>query len=196
MNNITPVNDTGYINSAEFVKLKLHLSAGGYEVYTFSSSYKEETIDGLVYNPLSGLLGISTQQRDLKATSFDTSISLSGVDQNNIYIVLSDQYTLKGSEVTIYRGFYDANYNLLPTVYTRYTGIVTSYTIQESVSMDDRTDTYTVAFNCSNFRTILENHVSGRNTNPTSWKLYDDADNSMINVPNLMNAYFNFGKKV
>lgn len=195
MNSIPSVNEKSNIVTAEFVKLKLHLSAGGIEVHTFSSSYKDETFDGDTYTPLSGLLGISTQQRDLKATGFDTSISILGVVQENIYLVLSSDYILKGSEIQVFRGFYNETYDLVD-VYPRYTGIVTSYTIQESVDMDDRTDTYTVSFNCSNFKTILENHVAGRNTNPTSWKLYNPTDTSMDNVPNLMNAYFNFGKKV
>lgn len=196
MNIIPQVNNTNKIISAEFVKLLAKRSDGAYEKYTFSSSYKTETIDGDDFLPLSGLLSISNIQRDLKASSFDTSIALTvNQDREAIYIFLTDQYQIKGSSVEIYRGFYNESYELQDPVVKRYTGIVTSYTIQETVDPNNNTDIFTVSFNCSNFRNVLENRVSGRHTNPTSWALYS-ADPSMENVPNLMNAYFNFGKKV
>ena len=193
MNIISAVNGVPYVNNAEFVKLTLNLAAGGSEIYTFSSSYRIETFDEVEYTPLGGLMGVSTQQRDLAATSYDTAITLVGVDQTNIYYVLSSDYLIKGSTIEFYRGFYDTNY-ALTSVSLRYTGVVTSYTIQENVDMDQMSDTYTVTINCSNHKTILENQISGRNTNPTSWAEFYANDTSMENVPNLINAVFDFGK--
>ena len=193
MNTIPAVNGVPYVSNAEFVKLTLTTQDNSVIVHTFSTSYKEETINGFVYTPLGGLLNVSTQQRDLAATSFDTAITLSGVDQTNIFYVLSDQYKIKGSKIQFYRGFYDSNY-ILTSSSLRYTGIVTSYAIQENVDMDMATDDYTVTINCSNYKTILENLVSGRFTSPNSWKSYNPNDTSMDNVPNLINAYFDFGK--
>lgn len=195
MNNIPAVNGVPYVNNAEFVKLTISLAAGGTEVFTFSSSYKEETINGSVYKPLGGLIAVSTQQRDLRATSYDTTVTLAGVDQTNIYYVLSSDFLIKGSTIQVYRGFYDSNYNLTSNA-LRYTGIVTSWAVQENVEIESHDDNYTVSINCSNYKTVLENRIAGRNTNPTSWRSFDPTDSSMDNVPNLVNANFDFGKKV
>jgi hypothetical protein len=194
MNNIPAVNGVPYVNNAEFVKLSLSTSTGNVEVLTYSTSYKSENIGGTVYSPLGGYLGVSTQQRDLSATGYDTTITLSGVDQTNIFYVLSDQYLIKGSKIEFYRGFYNENYNLTSTV-LRYTGIVTSYTIEENLDLDSKVDNYTVSVNCSSYKTVLQNLISGRYTNPSSWSQYGPSDKSMDNVPNLINAYFNFGQK-
>lgn len=194
MNNIPQVNGVPYVNNAEFVKLTLNLTNGTQQVKTFSTSYKAETIGGLSYDPLGGLLDVSTQQRDLAATGYDTTISLSGVDQTNIFYVLSDQYLIKGSKIEFYRGFYNENYNLTATN-LRYTGIITSYAIQENLDQNNQVDNYTVSINCSSFKLVLQNLISGRYTNPSSWSQYGPLDKSMDNVPNLINAYFNFGQK-
>lgn len=196
MNTIPQVNGVPYVNNAEFVKLDLiNASNGMPTTYTFSTSYKPEVIDGVTYSPLGGLLGVSTQQRDLSASSYDTSITLAGVDQTNIFHVLSSQYLIKGSIVKFYRGFYDSQYELTSSE-LRYTGVVTSWAIQENLDMEQMDDTYTVTINCSNYKTVLENLVSGRFTSPTSWKNQTPTDTSMDNVPNLINAFFDFGRDV
>ena len=191
MNNIPLVNNTDYVLTADFVKLTLNLSNGGTEVVTFSTSYRDETFNGNTYTALAGLLGCGTQQRDLSATGFDTTISLLGVDAANIFYVLSDDYKIKGSLVQIYRGFYDGNYVLHPVL--RYTGIITSWNIEESLDMGELADTYTCSLNCSNYKSVLASHISGRNTSPTSWKKYNPTDVSMDNVPSLINATWDFG---
>lgn len=196
MNSIPAVNGVPYVNNAEFVKLTLSKAdQSGTEVYTFSSSYKTESINGINYTPLGGLLSVSTQQRDLSATGFDTSVTLLGVDQTNIFYVLSSDYLIKGSKIELYRGFYNSNYILTSTA-LRYTGIITSFSIQENLDMDNMDDNYTVTVNCSSYKTVLENLISGRYTSPSSWKNFNPTDTSMDNVPNLINAYFNFGQQV
>jgi hypothetical protein len=191
MNNIPLVNNTDYVLTADFVKLTLNLAAGGTEVVTFSTSYRNETFGGNEYTALAGLLGVGTQQRDLSATGFDTTVSFLGVDPANIFYVLSDEYKLKGSLMQIYRGFYNANYVLNPVL--RYTGIVTSWSIEESLDLQNLSDTYVCSINCSNYKSVLANHMSGRNTSPTSWKNSYPLDVSMDNVPSLINATWDFG---
>lgn len=196
MNSIPAVNGVPYVNNAEFVKLTLTKADGsGTEVYTFSSSYKTESIDGYDYSPLGGLLSVSTQQRDLAATGYDTAVTLLGVDQTNIFYVLSSDYLIKGSQIELYRGFYDEHYMLTSTA-LRYTGIITSYAIQENLDNENMDDNYTVTVNCSNYKTVLENLRSGRFTSPSSWKNFSSTDTSMDNVPRLINSYFNFGQPV
>lgn len=194
MENIPQVNNQPYVRDAEFVKLTVPFDGGGSNVYTFSSSYKSEVVDGVTYSPLGGLLNIGTMQQDLRVSSFDMGLSLSGIGSENIYIVLANK--IKGSTVEIYRGFYNQNYVLQTPLYKRYTGVVTSYTIMEERS--ERDDIFTVSLNCSSYKTILENKISGRKTNPRSWNAYSGSidDSAMINVPALDKAYWDFGMKV
>ena len=194
---IPQVDNTTYVNNAEFVKLTVTNNDNTTTIYTFSTSYKDETIDGVVYLALGGLIGVGAQQRDIRVTSYDTTITLSGVGPENIYAVLGTK--IKGSLIEIYRGFYDVNYEL-ENVVLRYNGIITSYTVTEELAVLDKNDVFMVSVNCSSYKTILENRISGRQTSPNHWNEYPDApattDTSMVNVPNLINAYFDFGKPV
>lgn len=186
-------NNKPFINSAEFVKLKIfndYSNTANTTTYTFSSSYRAETINGTTYTPLGGLLAIGIQQKDLRVTSADTSISLSGIDGNNMSIVLGTK--IRGSEIEIIRGFYNNNYVLANTA-NRFAGIVTSYNITENREAND--DTFVITISCSSYKTVLENKVSGRKTNPESWKEFYPSDTSMNQVASLSDQAFDFGKK-
>jgi hypothetical protein len=199
MISIPEVVNTSSVRTAEFVRLDLPSAT-----YTFSTAAREETINttlfpgvgnlstSTAYEPLGQLISIGQQQRDLRVTSFDTTIALSGVDSGNIELVLNND--LKGSKIWIGRGFYNESLEL-SKVYLRFSGIVTSYNISEETG--DGSMTFTVALNCSSFKTVLENNRGGRRTNRETWDvLYNGTDTSMYNVENLSNAQFDFGKPV
>jgi hypothetical protein len=193
MENIPAVaNNKPLVNNAEFVKLTIYNEYGNLansNVYTFSSSYKSETIDGQIYTPLGGLLAVGIQQRDIRVTSADTSVSLSGIDGNNMAIVLGS--LIRGSKLEITRGFYDNNYTLTSNA-KRFTGIVTNYNISEE--RQDQDDNFTITLNASSFKNVLENRIAGRKTNSESWKEYNPTDTSMDRVPSLADRAFDFGK--
>lgn len=192
MQNIPEVVNAPSVINAEFVKLTVYNEYGNIantSTYTFSSSYKSEVIDGVTYTPLGGLLAVGVQNRDLRVTSADTSLSLSGIDGNNIYVVLATK--VKGGELEILRGFYDSNL-VLANTYLRFTGIVTSYNISED--RQDKEDNFTVTLNASSYRTILENRIAGRNTNQQSWQVFNTTDSSMNNVYSIAGQNFDFGK--
>jgi len=199
MENIPAVaNNKTSINSAEFVKLTIYndvANTADTTVYTFSSAYKYETIDGTQYSPMGGLLGVGIQQRDIRVTSADTSISLSGIPSDgsdNMAIVLGTK--IRGSTVEVIRGFYNANYNLSNTA-QRFTGIVTSYNVTEE--RHDLVDNFTITINASSYKTVLQNRVAGRKTNGESWRSFpvSATDTSMDNVYSLSDQYFDFGAK-
>lgn len=188
-------NSPPSINTAEFVKLTIYNEYGNIAnvtVHTFSSAYKAETIDGTVYLPLGGLLAVGTQPRDLRVTAADTSIALSGISGNNIYIVLGTK--IKGSKIEILRGFYNNNY-ILTNTYPRFTGIVTSYGIGEDLETNfgGSTDNFTVTVNASSYKTVLENRTAGRKTNKSSWQVFNSTDSSMNNVYSIADQTFDFG---
>ena len=192
MDNIPEVaNSPPQISSAEFIRLTVFNEYGNVantSIYTFSSSYKEELIDGTVFTPLGGLLAVGSQPRDLRVTSADTSISLSGVSGNNIPIVLGTK--IKGSKIEILRGFYNDNY-VLTNTYPRFTGIVTSYAIAEDRDLDE--DNFLINVNASSYKTVLENRIAGRKTNKNSWQVFNSTDSSMNNVYSIADQQFDFG---
>lgn len=192
MQNIPEVqNNTPSINSAEFVKITIYndySNTANTTIVTASSSYKEETIDGATYAPLGGLLQVGAQNRDLRVTSGDTTVALSGVDGNSIYVVLDTK--IRGSEMEIIRGFYDANM-VLQNTYPRFTGIITNYSITED--FEDRDDNFTVSVAASSYKTVLENRIAGRKTNQESWQYFNSSDTSMNRVYDIAGIQFDFG---
>lgn len=188
-------NSPPSINTAEFVKLTIYNEYGNIAnvtVHTFSSAYKSEVIDGTTYLPLGGLLAAGTQPRDLRVTSADTSVALSGISGNNIAIVLGTK--IKGSKIEILRGFYNNNY-VLTNTYPRFTGIVTSYGIGEDLetNFNGPTDNFTVTVNASSYKTVLENRIAGRKTNKSSWQVFNSTDSAMNNVYSIADQTFDFG---
>jgi hypothetical protein len=191
---IAQVTATNYINNAEFIRVTIPDDPNS--PYTFSNSYKIETFSGGdfvgTYTNLGGLLAVSGHQRDLAVTSFDTTISLIGIDQTKIGLIIDAG--LKGSKIEIWRGFYDTTYNLTSDPVLRYTGIVTSYVIDEQ--LQDRVNSFVLNLHCSSYKRVLENRIAGRNTTAASWKQFNPTDISMDRVASLNNAKFNFGQKL
>jgi len=187
-------NSPTNINSAEFIKLTIYnefYDPTDVSIYTFSSSYKYETIDGQVYSPMGGLLAVGIQQRDIRVTSADTSISLSGISGDNIYVVLANK--IRGSKLEIIRGFYNDQFVMTSTAH-RFTGIITSYNISEE--RHDLVDNYTVTLNASSYRYVLENRIANRKTNKESWQDRFPNDGSMNNLYSISDQQFDFGSPV
>ena len=194
---ISQVTNTNKIINAEFLKIQIPgIGAISSSTYTFSTSYRSETFGGTTfagtYTNMGGLVSISEHQRDLSATSYDTAVSLVGVDQTKIGQVIDSG--LKGSKVEIWRGFYNDNYTLKGDLVKRYTGIITNFNISED--RVDNNDTFVLTLHCSSFKRVLENRVSGRHTNSASWKNFAETDVSMDKIPTLSNSKFNFGQKL
>jgi hypothetical protein len=193
-----------------------YVSTGTYNTSTVTLStatFTTSTNISGTFTALGGLVGVSGHQRDLSVTSYDTSITLIGIDQTKVGLILSssiiDPQTglnkliqLKGSKIQVWRGFYNPNMTL-SNVYLRYTGIVTGYNIQEE--RQSQIDSFTLALHCSSYKKVLENRHSGRHTNSLSWNTINGIttssasasyDAGMDNIAALNNATFNFGQKL
>jgi len=196
---IPQVSDSTRIVTAEFVRLTIPNTPTA-AVFTFSSSYQNETFAGHTFLALGGFIGIGQQHRDLQATSADLTLVLGGIGSDTISSALHAK--LKGSTIEVWRGFYNDLGQLEIssvepiTPVRRYTGIITSYTISES--REETTNSYIVTLNASSYKELLENKFSGRKTNPASWNSHSTSqnDSSMNNVPNLDGIQFDFGKPV
>ena len=181
------------INHAEFVKLTVG-TAG--TVYTFCNAAAPITVGGNTFSNLGALLNVSDIQRDIKATSDDMTISLTGIVPANIAVILSND--IKGSLVEVWRGFFDSNNQIITTPTTqffkRYQGIINSVAITEDFNSEMRTRVATCSISCSSMRRILENRLSGVRTNKSNWQfIYGTNETSMNRVSEISNTYFDFG---
>lgn len=181
------------IRHAEFVKLTVG-TAG--TVYTFCNAPAPITVGGITFTNLGALLNVGDVQRDMRSTSDDMTIALTGVDPANIGLILSND--IKGSLVEVWRGFFDANNQIITTPTTqffkRYQGIINSVSITEDFNSEMRTRIATCSIACSSMRRILENRLGGVKTNQSSWQFLYPGDTSMNRVATIANTYFDFGK--
>jgi len=181
------------IRHAEFVKLTVGTAE---TVYTFCNAAAPITVGGITFNNLGALLNVGDVQRDMRSTSDDMTIALTGIDPVNVGIILSND--IKGSIVEVWRGFFDANNQIITTPTTqffkRYQGIINSVSITEDFNSELRTRIATCSIACSSMRRILENRLGGVKTNQSSWQFLYPGDTSMNRVATIANTYFDFGK--
>ena len=180
------------INHAEFVKLTVGTIQ---TVYTFCNASAPITVGGITFANLGALLSVGDVQRDIKATSDDMTIQLTGIDPVNVGIILGNE--IKGSLVEVWRGFFDSNNQIITSPSTqffkRYQGIINSVSITEDFNTDARTRIATCSISCSSMRAILENRLSGVKTNQSSWQFIYPNDTSMNRVSEISNTFFDFG---
>ena len=179
------------INYGEFVKLTTSTNT-----YTFCNAAAPITVDGITFVGLGSLLAIGDIKREMKATSADLNISLTGINNTNVAIILSAN--IKGSKVEVWRGFFDSNNQIITTptqqFFKRYQGYVSNFSITEDWNENLRTRVATCGISCASFRTILQNRISGLTTNPIVWQKFYANDKSMDRVPVIAATYFDFGK--
>lgn len=182
------------IRYAEFVRLSVGTTP---TIYTFCNAAAPVTVSGITFSNLGSLLTIGDVQRDVKATSFDMSISLTGIDPNNVALILSSD--IKGSIVEIWRGFLDSDNQIITTptlqFFKRWTGIVNNVSISEDWNEQARSRVATCTITASSMRRILENRIAGIKTNKTVWQFFYPGDASMNRVDAISNTYFDFGGK-
>ena len=181
------------INHAEFVRLTVGNAA---TVYTFCNAAAPITVSGITFSNLGALLNVGDVQRDIKATSDDMTIHLTGINPANIGIILSND--IKGSLVEVWRGFLTSNNQIITTPTTqffkRYQGIISGVSITEDFNSELRQRIATCSIACSSMRRILENRLSGVKTNQSNWQFLYSGDTSMNRVAEISNQYFDFGK--
>jgi len=181
------------IRHAEFVRLTVGLTE---DVYTFCNAASPVTVDGITFSNLGALLTVGDVQRDMRSTSDDMTISLTGIDSANISIILGND--IKGSLVEVWRGFLDSDNQIITSpsqqFFKRYQGIINSVSISENFNTQMRTRIATCSISCSSMRRVLENRLSGIKTNPSSWQVFYAGDTSMDRVNTIANTYFDFGR--
>jgi hypothetical protein len=180
------------IKYSEFIRLTMTSAT-----YTFCSAGNTITVNGVAYTGLGDLLSISNITQNVKSTSQDLTISLTGIDGANTGIVLSSD--IKGSVIEVWRGFLDDQNQILTVggvqqFFKRYQGIVNNVSIQEGFNDQVRTRIATCSISCASFKVILQNRISGDKTTSVLWQNKHPNDTSMNRVAVVTAQYFDFGK--
>jgi hypothetical protein len=140
-------------------------------------------------------MSISSSTSELRVSGGEVVITISGIPNSSIAEIVNSK--IKSSPVRIYRALFNAETGAFLSIegnpVGRFSGFVNNYSLQEEYDEQSRTSTNTIVLTCANNIDILSNKVSGRRTNPQSQKNLYPNDTSMDRVPNLINAYFDFG---
>jgi hypothetical protein len=195
MNVIAPVVGTNNIRYADFVRITVNGTT--YRFTTAPSDITVSAVDASAFNAVGTLLGVGDVQRDIKSTSNETTLSLTGIDTSVLGFVLSQN--MKGSPVQMWHGFFDTNGALITTggtggLYQFFNGIVTSFAINEQWMEEAKMFVGTVTLAASSIQLVLQNRVAGRYTNNNSWQFFNTGDTSMNRVSFVESINYQFGK--
>jgi hypothetical protein len=153
------------------------------------------TFDGLTYTGLGTLVSLTSTSSELKPSSGELTITLTGIPNLSIATILNSK--IKGCPVQIYRAMFSATTGLpLPLTqnpFGRFRGFVNNYSLTEEYNINNNTSSNTMLLICKNTFDVISNKTGGRLTNPTSQKKHFPLDLSMDRVPALQNTSFNFG---
>lgn len=165
------------------------------EVLKFSDKRDAYTINGEEYLGLGKLVSVTASNSELRSSSNQVSVTISGIPQSAIAEILNSK--IKGSPLRIYRVLFDPitgeKLDIATNPLIRYRGFISNYTLQEDYDVVKRTATNTILLVCSSSIDMLNNKYSGRKTNPECENKYFPADKAMDRVPTLQNSTFNFG---
>lgn len=139
------------------------------------------------YSPLGLFLAVSEFVNELKPSSNDVTISLSGIDQTNLTGIMAyfnrtsyGQNSLKGSPVTIRRVFFDSTTGVKldiagnPSI--RFQGYVSNYSFNDEYNQFSDTTSTTISVSCTNIVSVLDNKLNGRKTNSSDMAYWYPAD--------------------
>jgi len=181
----------GSIQSNLFIKITLTSSS-----LLFSDKLESTVINGDTYVGLGKLLAVSGSNSELRSSSGEVSVSISGIPNSSITDITSAN--IKGSDIKIVRALFNATTGSLLTAVSgnpinRFVGYVNNISLEEDYDVDSRISSNTLILVCSSNVDVLNNKVSGRRTNTASEKKYFPTDLAMDRVASLENSYFDFG---
>ena len=181
-----------HIATALFVKVVVP----GVETLCFSNYIKSLTFNGDTYSALGELMSVTDTSSELKVSTQELTIGISGIVQQNISDVLTYKFT--GSPVYVYRGIFNTTNGTLVTgigsnPVGKFSGIVNNFSLVETWQGQDASNVLNLV--CSSTVGFLQKKTAGRRTNPTDEKYWYPNDKSMNRVPTLANSKFNFGAR-
>jgi len=165
-------------------------------VLRLSDYHKDITVDGNVFNALGSLLNLTTTKTEIRASQQTLTLTISGIPSANLNMIKN--LNIKGSPVTVYRGFFDIDTGDLLTLditnpIKRFAGIVNNFSVQESWNQDKRESAFAITFQIQSIIGQLMRKTNGRRTNPVDQKKHSASDVSFDRVPEIRNSNYNFG---
>ena len=195
MNVITPVDNTNNIRYANFVRITT--PSATYRFATTPTAITVSAVDASPFSGLGQLVSVGSAQRDIKSTANETTVTLVGIDTSMLALVLGAE--IKGSQIEMWHGFFNANNQLITTggtggLYQFFNGYINSFTINEQWMEEARSYVGVITVSASSIQLILQNRVAGRYTNNNSWQFYNSGDTSMDRVNYISTINYYFGK--
>jgi hypothetical protein len=179
------------------------LDIPSYGVLRLSTYHKPINLtepDGIVYQyEAAGVfLSISESVSELRASSVETSIALSGIPIQYAQIVQAQR--IKGSRIDVYRVFTDPVTDQVLAITGNpvfmFRGIVSNYGFSETFNEFSLDATLVVNLSCTSLVDMLNTKITGRRTNSESMRQFYPSDTSFDRVTNLIGRPFDFGAPV
>jgi hypothetical protein len=195
------INLSGY--SSVGVCLCVRLDIPEYGVLRLSTFHKPITItedDGFnyAYAPAGVLMSVSEGVSELRATSVETAIGLSGIPVE--YAITVQAARLKGSRVQIRRVFTDPITDnplaISGNPVFMFQGVVTNYGFSEQYNEFSDESSLVINLSCSSLVDMLNTKITGRRTNQESMNQFYPSDSSFNRITNLIGRPFDFGAPV
>jgi hypothetical protein len=196
VNNIPPVENTNTIRYADFVRMTT--PSATYRFATTPTAITVPAVDALPFTALGQLVKVGNATRDIKSTANETTVTLVGIDPTMLALVLGTE--IKGAQLEMWHGFFNANGELLTTggtggLYQFFNGYVNSFGISEQWYEEVRGYIGAITVSASSIQLILQNRLAGRYTNNNSWQFYAPNDTSMNRVAFIQTINYAFGKE-
>jgi hypothetical protein len=195
MNEIVPVQNTNNIRIADFVRV-----TSPDAIYRFSTTASALTIpavDAQPFQALGQLVKVGDATKDIKSTANETTVTLVGIDQAMLGLVLGQN--IKGSQIEMWHGFFNTDGALITTggsggLYQFFNGYINSFSISEQWNEELRSFMGAITVSASSIQLILQNRTAGRYTNNNSWTFFEPTDTSMNRVAFITNINYAFGR--
>jgi hypothetical protein len=183
------------IQSSFFVRIIRSLVGGGTEVINFSDYHRAITIDSVSYTGLGQMLAVTESQADLRITSSELTLSISGIPTDNLADLVNDD--IRGSRVEVDRVLFNpttgVQLDITGNPAGRFRGYVNTVGVSEDYDNNTRNSSLVINIVCTSSVGLLSNKLAGRATNPWEQKALYPGDLSFDRVPNIANANYNFG---
>ena len=198
----TSIPEVANVNIAHALLVDLQLGSSTYKI---SNAYRTVSQNDPTLNPYKGLGGFlqcGQITENIKSTTGDLQLSLSGIpvdrtgsgdDEKYLELVLTK--TIKGGNVTINRAFFDTTSGQITNTYQRFKGIITGYSVSEEVDTLNGINSATVVVTAASTLSVLENQITGQRTNEVDRKRFFPTDTIMDRVKDLNNVQFDFGRE-
>lgn len=165
------ITGTNATESAKDQNRPVHLVSVHFDAQTTytTDAFHAVTYDGNTYNPAGGLLSISDISEQSKIVVSNVSVSLSGVDQTYLNLVLAEDYIDR--PLKIYMGFLDTDGTWIADPILMLEGRMDAPTIKEDI----RSGKSIVSIQATNVWVDFERNT-GRHTNHVEHQTYFSGD--------------------